>query len=133
MQQKVLHLFTVRRWALRVLAGGGVLEKGHVQLDGSLPLSPLLRRQLRTRFGRDLGPLEPVGVCRPYQSEALAAEVVVHALRAVVTDPTVHLAPAVRTGGQKLRHVRVMYVVERHHRGVLSPAEGVELVVVPLA
>ena len=64
---------------------------------------------------------------------ALLAQVVVGALCAAVAPAGLNLPVALVAGAGKGGCLRVVQVVQHHHAAVLGPAQGVKLVVVPLA
>eukprot|EP00630_Chrysocystis_fragilis_P003965 CAMPEP_0197395064 /NCGR_PEP_ID=MMETSP1165-20131217/6315_1 /TAXON_ID=284809 /ORGANISM="Chrysocystis fragilis, Strain CCMP3189" /LENGTH=274 /DNA_ID=CAMNT_0042920811 /DNA_START=447 /DNA_END=1268 /DNA_ORIENTATION=+ len=130
--EEELHLGAVGEFAVGVVAAVGVLDELHVELDEPLPVGPLLLLGLAAADG---GHAERLllgeGVLLRPVARLAEAEVLVLLARPVVASVDVLLA--VRADRGELGHLRVVHVVERHHRRVLGAAQLVELVVVPLA
>mmetsp|Transcript_14899 Transcript_14899/g.44133 ORF Transcript_14899/g.44133 Transcript_14899/m.44133 type:complete len:378 (-) Transcript_14899:341-1474(-) len=137
--EEVLHLLAVRRRAGRVLAARCVGEELHVEADRVLALLALLFREVAAAFTRnsDLPQLGVfVGNVLPLLHvllDARAADVEVWAFGAVVSDPAVDVHATDAAGRQELGNVRVVHVVESHHRCMFGASKGVELIVVALA
>lgn len=90
-----------------------------MKLDRPLPLAPLLFRHLGVGFRLNLASLEAMRVMGPDGRIALLAQVEVGTLLTIIPEAAIDLVAAVRTGREKLRHVWIVDVVERHHRRML--------------
>ena len=132
MFEQVLHLGAVGRAAVGQLARRRVHQELHRALNLRLAVAPVLLRHAASRTAVPL-PAAHQRVLVAHRDLALLADVVIRARLAPPPLPGLQLALAHVARRHKRGFARVVQVVQHHHRGVLRPAQRVELEVVALA
>ena len=130
--EQVLHLGAVGRAAVGQLARSRVHQQLHRSLNLRLAVPPVLLRHTARGAAVPL-PRAHQRVLVAHRDLALLADVEVGARLAAPTLPGLELALAHVARRNKRGLARVVEVIQHHHRGVLRPAQRVELEVITLA